>query len=93
VGTPTGTITFLFTDTEGSTLLWQDDEAAMSALMAQHDAPLVAVVGEHNGRVFKHPGDGYSDTGPRPRRGRFRSVAGDRLRRTAQNNPAVCNGP
>ena len=34
---PSGTVTFLFTDIEGSTRLWQPDEAAMRAALARHD--------------------------------------------------------
>ncbi len=34
---PTGTVTFLFTDIEGSTERWQHDEAAMSNALADHD--------------------------------------------------------
>ena len=37
---PTGTVTFLFTDIEGSTRLWQDEPEAMRALLVEHDAIL-----------------------------------------------------
>lgn len=37
---PVGTVTFLFTDLEGSTRLWEDDPDAMRAAMARHDALL-----------------------------------------------------
>jgi hypothetical protein len=36
---PTGTATFLFTDIEGSTRLWEQWPAVMSAVVAHHDAP------------------------------------------------------
>jgi class 3 adenylate cyclase len=34
---PSGTVTFLFTDIEGSTKLWERDEAAMRTALARHD--------------------------------------------------------
>lgn len=55
---PTGTVTFLFTDVEGSTRRWADDEAAMAAALAEHDSILREVVSECGGVVFKHTGDG-----------------------------------
>ena len=33
---PTGTVTFLFTDIEGSTRLWQSQQAAMQTAVARH---------------------------------------------------------
>ena len=35
---PTGTVTFLFTDIEGSTRLWEQHPEAMRAALARHDA-------------------------------------------------------
>ena len=55
---PDGTVTFLFTDIEGSTERWQRDEVAMSAALAIHDAIIRSVVDTHGGVVFKHTGDG-----------------------------------
>ena len=37
---PTGTVTFLFTDIEGSTRLWEDHQDAMKDALARHDAIL-----------------------------------------------------
>ena len=37
---PSGTVTFLFTDIEGSTKMWQDYPAAMPAALARHHAIL-----------------------------------------------------
>ncbi len=39
---PSGTVTFLFTDIEGSTALWERDRAAMAAAVARHLALLMA---------------------------------------------------
>ena len=55
---PTGTVTFLFTDVEGSTERWQRDESAMSTALAAHDQVIRAAVEACDGRVFKHTGDG-----------------------------------
>ena len=55
---PTGTVTFLFTDVEGSTERWHRDEAAMSTALAAHDQVIRAAVESFDGWVFKHTGDG-----------------------------------
>ena len=57
---PTGTVTFLFTDIEGSTRRWQDDPEAMRALLVEHDAILRAVIDKRHGHLFKHTGDGVA---------------------------------
>ena len=55
---PTGTITFLFTDIEGSTKLWQDQPQAMQSALARHDALLRQAVELHDGFLIKTTGDG-----------------------------------
>src|SRR5262249_16489042 len=55
---PTGTVTFLFTDLEVSTRLWEREPDAMRAALARHDAILREVVGAHGGKVVKGRGDG-----------------------------------
>lgn len=50
-------LTFLFTDIERSTELWQSHAAAMPATIARHDAILAEVIEAHGGRVFKTVGD------------------------------------
>ncbi len=55
---PTGTVTFLFTDIEGSTQLWERHPQTMRAALAHHDALLEAAVAANGGRVVKHTGDG-----------------------------------
>ena len=57
---PTGTVTFLFTDVEGSTRRWQDEPEAMRALLVEHDAILRDVIDKHCGHLFKHTGDGVA---------------------------------
>jgi predicted ATPase/class 3 adenylate cyclase len=55
---PSGTVTFLFTDIEESTVRWADDEQGMGDALRAHDDVLRAVVARHGGVVFKHTGDG-----------------------------------
>ena len=50
---PTGTVTFLFTDIEGSTTRWEHHPEAMRAALARHDALLRAVLTAHGGFIFK----------------------------------------
>jgi predicted ATPase/class 3 adenylate cyclase len=54
---PSGTVTFLFTDIEGSTRLWERDPAAMRTTAARHDAMLSEAVSVRGGVLFKHVGD------------------------------------
>ena len=55
---PSGTVTFLFTDIEGSTRLWEEHPEAMKVALARHDAILRDAVAEHDGHVVKTTGDG-----------------------------------
>jgi predicted ATPase/class 3 adenylate cyclase len=55
---PTGTVTFLFTDLEASTQLWEAHPEAMPAALARHDALLRQAVEAHGGAVVKTTGDG-----------------------------------
>jgi class 3 adenylate cyclase len=54
---PTGTITFLFTDIEGSTTLWEHHPDTMPTALARHDVLLRSVMTAHGGYVFKMVGD------------------------------------
>jgi predicted ATPase/class 3 adenylate cyclase len=56
---PTGTLTFLFTDIEGSTRLWEHDAPAMQAALARHDELLKLAIEERGGYVFKTVGDAF----------------------------------
>src|SRR3954471_20338259 len=56
---PTGTVTFLFTDIEGSTKRWEQDPAQMRAALSSHDALLRAAIEENAGHVFKTVGDAF----------------------------------
>jgi predicted ATPase/class 3 adenylate cyclase len=54
---PRGTVTFLFTDIEGSTALWERDRQAMAAAVEGHFALLRAAIEAHRGVLFKVIGD------------------------------------
>jgi len=56
---PTGTITFLFTDIEGSTKLWERHPDAMKAALARHDALIKQAIEARGGYVFKTVGDAF----------------------------------
>ena len=56
---PTGNVTFLFTDIEGSTRLWEADRVGMAQVLARHDVLLRATIEDHGGQVFKTVGDGF----------------------------------
>jgi predicted ATPase/DNA-binding SARP family transcriptional activator len=56
---PEGTVTFLFTDIEGSTRLWEEQPEAMQAALARHDALLRQAIEARAGWVFKTLGDQF----------------------------------
>src|ERR1051326_6366167 len=56
---PTGNVTFLFTDIEGSTRLWERCPDAMRFALARHDLLLRNVIGRHHGYIFKTVGDAF----------------------------------
>jgi predicted ATPase/class 3 adenylate cyclase len=60
VGAPSGTVTFLFTDIEGSTGLWEAAPDAMRAALAWHDSILRDAIEAHGGYVFATGGDGFA---------------------------------
>jgi class 3 adenylate cyclase len=55
---PAGVVTFLFTDIEGSTRLWEQDSAAMHVALARHDEILRGAIESRRGSVVKTTGDG-----------------------------------
>ncbi len=58
VEVPSGTVTFLFTDLEGSTRLWEEHPDAMQSALARHDEILRDAITAHDGYVVKMRGDG-----------------------------------
>ena len=57
---PSGTVTFLFTDIEGSTRLAQEHPREMPELLARHNAILYQSIEAHHGFVFRIVGDSFS---------------------------------
>src|SRR5262245_34569386 len=55
---PTGTVTHLSTDLEGSTALWEARPRAMRAAVERHDTLIRQAVAAHHGHVFRTVGDG-----------------------------------
>jgi predicted ATPase len=55
---PSGVVTFLFTDIEGSTRRWESDAEPMRAELGAHDEVLSTAIEAHGGWLFKHTGDG-----------------------------------
>jgi predicted ATPase/class 3 adenylate cyclase len=56
---PTGTVTFLFTDIEGSSRLWENHGEAMAVALARHDAVLREAFEARGGNIFKTIGDAF----------------------------------
>lgn len=56
---PFGTVTFLFTDIEGSTKLWEQHPEAMKTALAKHDSILKDAIESNHGHVIKTTGDGF----------------------------------
>ncbi len=57
---PTGTVTFLFTDIEGSSAMGEKDPEAMLAAVQRHDTLAAEIVTSHHGLLVKHRGEGDS---------------------------------
>ena len=75
---PTGTVTFLFTDIEGSTALWEQHPDTMRQALIRHDALIEQIVAGHDGHVVRPRGEGDS---------RFAVIA------RATNAVAAASGP
>ena len=56
---PAGTVTFLFTDIEGSTKMWERDPRGMQAALDRHDEILRQAIEANEGHVFKTVGDAF----------------------------------
>src|SRR6201981_3719666 len=76
--TPSGVVTFLFTDVEGSTRRWETDANAMREAIAAHDQVLRKAIEAHGGWLFKHTGDGVCAAFASPRGAVEAAVAAQR---------------
>src|SRR5438093_227889 len=57
---PGGTVTFLFTDIEGSTKLWDEHPEAMRLALSRHDTLAASVIEQRAGALVKSRGEGDS---------------------------------
>lgn len=57
---PTGTVTFLFSDIESSTRLWQEHPESMKGSLATHDQLMRSAIEGHGGYVFSTAGDAFA---------------------------------
>ncbi|MBP6708264.1 MAG: hypothetical protein KA223_03835, partial [Candidatus Accumulibacter sp.] len=56
------TATFLFTDIEGSTSMWENESQAMRVALQRHNTLLSSAIEQHGGCVFKTVGDAFCVT-------------------------------
>jgi predicted ATPase/class 3 adenylate cyclase len=75
---PSGVVTFLFTDVEGSTRRWETDADLMRKALATHDEVLRSAIEAHGGWLFKHTGDGVCAAFASPRSAVDAAVAAQR---------------
>ncbi len=75
---PSGVVTFLFTDIEGSTRRWEADPDGMRVALAAHDEVLREAVQAHGGWLFKHTGDGVCAAFSSPRAAVDAAIAAQR---------------
>jgi class 3 adenylate cyclase len=64
---PSGTVTFLFSDIEGSTQKWEENADQMQVAFARQEAIMRGAMSEHGGYVYKMIGDAFQvafDTAP-----------------------------
>src|SRR4029079_8972421 len=61
---PSATVTFLFTDIEGSTRLWEQHPQAMASALARHDAIMRRAIAAEDGVVYKVIGDAFQAAFP-----------------------------
>ena len=75
---PSGVVTFLFTDVEGSTRRWEADADGMRAALLAHDGVLRSAIEAHEGFLFSHTGDGVVAAFTSPRSAVDAAVAAQR---------------
>src|SRR5262252_8797613 len=80
---PNGTVTFLFTDIEGSTPLWEQYAVEMRSAVERHDRILREAIESSSGRVVKTTGDGMLAVFGEAKDALSASVAAQRALQTA----------
>src|SRR5262249_30886530 len=63
---PAGTVTFLLTNIEGSTRLWETVPEAMEIAVERHNRLVSEVIGGHDGVVVTSRGEGTASSPPLP---------------------------
>lgn len=86
---PVGTVTFLFTDIEGSTRRWEKHPAAMKAAIERHDALLKAAIEARGGQVFKTVGDAVYAAFPTAPGAILAAIEGQQAIQREQWNPEI----
>ncbi|MDH3683907.1 MAG: adenylate/guanylate cyclase domain-containing protein, partial [Acidimicrobiia bacterium] len=61
---PSGIVTFLFTDIEGSTVLWERDPTAMKTALQHHDTVVRQAIKANDGWIFSVAGDSFGAAFP-----------------------------
>jgi predicted ATPase len=75
---PSGIVTFLFTDIEGSTRRWEADADAMRVALEAHNRVLREAIEAHEGHVFNYTGDGMCAVFTSPRSAVDAAIAAQR---------------
>ena len=78
IPTSTDSLTFLFTDIENSTQLWEQHPKAMKIALARHHTILRQTIADHHGQIFKAVGDGFHAAFPSAMDGLKASMAAQR---------------
>ncbi len=86
---PAGIVTFLFTDIEGSTRLWERDPEAMARALDRHDGILRQAIEAHGGYIFKTVGDALYAAFDGPQSGVLAAIQGQRQILTEPWEPPV----
>ena len=83
---PTGTVTFLFSDIEGSTPLWEQHSLLMAQALQFHNAVLRQAIESTGGAVFKFVGDSFQAAFPTALQALTAAIAGQRAVQAAPWN-------
>ena len=92
-GLPSGVVTFMLTDIEGSSALWEADFDAMAAALELHDGLIARTAGEHGGRLLKAKGEGDSTMTVFPRASDAVAAAAELHRLLAHADWPAGSGP
>jgi predicted ATPase/class 3 adenylate cyclase len=86
---PTGTVTFLYTDIEGSTRRWDEHPEIMKAVLQRHDAIVRQAITSSGGVVFRTMGDAFCAVFPLATQGVAAALAAQRALNTEPWPPQI----